>query len=283
MKEADWKEGGTRLRGVDYIDRLPIKAANRLRVRYGSVRLSPSTPLSLVPPSPSQSTPLSLVPPSQSTPLSLVPPSTSQSTPLSLVPPSTSQSTPLSLVPPSPSQSTPLTLVPPFTSQSTPLSVVPPFTSQSTPLSLVPPSPSQSTPLSLDGDLEEDVDAADTSIQTLTTADPSYQSHGVESTERGGFTSRVRSVVVMVKQRELHGRLEEPPQTRERRRRGDATAAAAVGVSPVAVEAAGSPADGAHMEGAGTQSTWRGPALRPHGGGGHSVHMEGAGTPTTDD
>ena len=60
-----------------------------------------------------------------------------------------------------------------------------------------------------DGDLEEDVDAADTSSQTPTTADPSYQSHGVKSMERGGFTSRVRSVVVMVKQRELHGRLEE--------------------------------------------------------------------------
>ena len=60
-----------------------------------------------------------------------------------------------------------------------------------------------------DSDLEEDVDAADTSSQTLTTADPSYQSHGVKSMERGGFTSRVRSVVVMVKQRELHGRLEE--------------------------------------------------------------------------
>ncbi|CAL8310705.1 unnamed protein product [Gadus morhua 'NCC'] len=32
------------------------------------------------------------------------------------------------------------------------------------------------------------------------------------------------------------------------------------------------------MEGAGTQSTWRGPALRPHGGGGHSVHI-GPSTP----
>ena len=63
-----------------------------------------------------------------------------------------------------------------------------------------------------DGDLEEDVDAADTSSQTPTTADPSYQSHGVKSMERGGFTSRVRSVVVMVKQRELHGRLEEVTQ-----------------------------------------------------------------------
>ena len=62
---------------------------------------------------------------------------------------------------------------------------------------------------SQDSDLEDDVDAADKSTQTPTTADPSYQSHGVKSMERGGFTSRVRSVVVMVKQRELHGRLEE--------------------------------------------------------------------------
>ncbi|CAL8388901.1 unnamed protein product [Boreogadus saida] len=59
------------------------------------------------------------------------------------------------------------------------------------------------------------------------------------------------------------------------------------------------PADGAHMEGAGTQSTWRqvpreapdcspqteptwrGRALSPHGGGRHSAHMEGAGTQST--
>ncbi|CAL8254190.1 unnamed protein product, partial [Arctogadus glacialis] len=38
----------------------------------------------------------------------------------------------------------------------------------------------------LDGDLEDDVDAADTSTQTPTTADPSYQSHRVKSMERGG-------------------------------------------------------------------------------------------------
>ncbi|CAL8388632.1 unnamed protein product [Boreogadus saida] len=35
------------------------------------------------------------------------------------------------------------------------------------------------------------------------------------------------------------------------------------------------------MEGAGTQSTWRGRQLSPHGGGGNSVHMEGAGTQST--
>ncbi|CAL8254070.1 unnamed protein product [Arctogadus glacialis] len=68
---------------------------------------------------------------------------------------------------------------------------------------------SEDPPPTNDGDLEDDVDAADTSTQTPTTADPSYQSHRVKSMERGGFTSRVRSVVVMVKQRELHGRLEE--------------------------------------------------------------------------
>ncbi|CAL8261238.1 unnamed protein product [Gadus morhua 'NCC'] len=81
---------------------------------------------------------------------------------------------------------------------------------------LGPPAPRAPSPWDLllpggrpDSDLEDDVDAADTSTQTPTTADPSYQSHGVKSMERGGFTSRVRSVVVMVKQRELHGRLEE--------------------------------------------------------------------------
>ncbi|CAL8311058.1 unnamed protein product [Gadus morhua 'NCC'] len=50
-----------------------------------------------------------------------------------------------------------------------------------------------------DCDLEDDVD----------TANPSYQSHQVKSMERGGFNSRVCSVLVVVKQRELHGHLEE--------------------------------------------------------------------------
>ena len=35
------------------------------------------------------------------------------------------------------------------------------------------------------------------------------------------------------------------------------------------------------MEGAGTQSTWRGRELRPHGEGGNLVHMEGAATQFT--
>ncbi|CAL8327620.1 unnamed protein product [Gadus morhua 'NCC'] len=43
-----------------------------------------------------------------------------------------------------------------------------------------------------DSDLQDDMDAADTSIQTPTTADPgSYQSHRVKSMEARGFTSRM--------------------------------------------------------------------------------------------
>ena len=45
---------------------------------------------------------------------------------------------------------------------------------------------------SQDSDLQDDMDAADTSIQTPTTADPgSYQSHRVKSMEARGFTSRM--------------------------------------------------------------------------------------------
>ena len=53
------------------------------------------------------------------------------------------------------------------------------------------------------------MDSADASTNTQTTADPSHQSHPVKLMERRGFTSRVCSVLVMVKQRELHGILEE--------------------------------------------------------------------------